>query len=111
MPCLVPPHCVVTVTEPQYHSVMHKIAEKYSGEALLSDGNMIWFLCDLAMYNEVYPENAIALPESVEQACVDAIIDDAKDTTFSINDGKKQSQLLYSFVSCCSRGAALKCHP
>ena len=81
VPCLVPPHCVVTVTEPQYRSVMHKIAEKYSGEALLSDGNMIWFLCDLAMYNEVYPENAIALPESVEQACVDAIIDDAKDTT------------------------------
>lgn len=58
MPCLVPPHCVVTVTEPQYRSVMHKIAEKYSGEALLSDGNMIWFLCDLAMYNEVYPDEA-----------------------------------------------------
>ncbi len=80
-PCLVPPHCMVTVTEPQYLSVMHKIAEKYSGEALLSDGNMIWVLCDLAMYREAYPEKAVSLPEAVTQACLDKIIEDAKDTT------------------------------
>ncbi len=77
---ITPPYCIVTVTDPQSLTVMHNIAQKYSGEALTEDGNMIWFLCDLQMYGELYPEAAVTLPEETLQVCLDYIVADAKET-------------------------------
>ncbi len=77
---ITPPYCIITVAEPQSLTVMHNIAQKYSNETITEDGNLIWFLCDLAMYQEVYPEYVAPLSEEVQQACVDIIVADVKDS-------------------------------
>ena len=77
---ITPPYCLVNVSEPQYLSVLHNIAQSYSNDSVADDGNMIWFLCDLAMYDEIYPERSISLSEETVQTCLDIIISDAKET-------------------------------
>ena len=78
---ITPPYCIITVTEPKSLTVMHNIAQKYSNETITEDGNMIWFLCDLAMYQEIYPEYVAPLSEEVKQTCLDIIFADVKDST------------------------------
>ncbi len=70
------PVCEVTVVEP--HMVMlENIADLYSSEEILSDGNMIWFLADLTIYNQLYPDKEKSLAEDLKQRCIDKIIADA----------------------------------
>ncbi len=77
---ITPPYCLITVSEPKHLSVLHNIAQTYSNDTVSHDGNMIWFLCDLAMYEEIYPQYATPLSEETIQACLDLIIADAKET-------------------------------
>lgn len=77
VPAITAPICKVTVSEPEYMTLIRNIAEKYSGTTLKSDINMVWFLADIAVYNELYPENEVVLSDSIKQACLDKIIADA----------------------------------
>ena len=62
-------------------SIIHNIAEKYTGEAILPDENIHWFLADLAEYNTLYPENSFAMSQTQKQACLDKVIEFADNAT------------------------------
>lgn len=81
VPAITAPVCVVTVNEPEYVTVIRNIAEKYSDSAITSDTNMVWLIADIAVYNELYPENRITFTSRVEQSCLDKIIADADKAT------------------------------
>ncbi len=70
------PVCEITVKS-GYSTIMDNIADKYSSEAILSDGNMIWFLADLEVYNRLYPEKGKVLAEDIKQQCIDKIVSDS----------------------------------
>ena len=80
VPAITAPVCEITVSEPDYITITHNIAEKYYGKAITSDTNMVWFIADLAMYNELYPENSFVLSSKTKQTCLDKIISEADKT-------------------------------
>ena len=57
------------------NEIVHKIAEKYSGENLVDDPNMMWFVADLSVYEHVYQQNIIT--PVIKQKCLDKIIAEA----------------------------------
>ena len=59
----------------QQDGIIHNIAHKYSGDELVNDPNMPWFVADLAVYESVYQTSII--PATVRVACTDKIIADA----------------------------------
>lgn len=61
---------------------MHNIAEKYATAEMLEDGNMHWFIADLADYLTVYPETENKLTDEEKQACVDALIEFADEAEY-----------------------------
>lgn len=81
VPAITAPVCEVTVKEPASTEIIHNIANVYSYDTIVSDANMVWFVADMAVYNELYPENNKVLSDEVKQACVDKIIADAVSTT------------------------------
>ncbi len=64
-------------------SIMHNIAQKYTGEAILSDENIHWFLADIEEYNKLYPESSFVMSEAQKQACLDKVIEFADNATSS----------------------------
>jgi len=66
--------CPVSAAE-TYGSVVHNIAQKYSDEKLVDDPNMMWFVADLAVYEQVYQQSTI--PPVIRQECLDKIIAEA----------------------------------
>ena len=81
VPAITSPVCKINVSEPEYMTVINNIAEKYSDTTITSDGNMVWFIADIAVYNELYPKKQIAFTSKVKQACLDKIITDADEAT------------------------------
>ena len=71
---IIAPVSIVTVMELPEEQ-LHNIAEKYATEEMLEDGNMHWFIADLADYLTVYPETESKLTDEEKQACVDALIE------------------------------------
>ena len=67
-------HSEETEENPQI-SIIHNIAQKYTGEAILTDENIHWFLADLADYLTVYPNSEHVMSEEVKQAALDKVID------------------------------------
>ena len=60
--------------------IVHNIAEKYSAENLVDDPNMMWFVPDLAVYEQVYQKSVIT--PVIEQKCLDKIIAEADSATY-----------------------------
>ncbi len=81
VPAITAPICEINISEPEYFTVMRNIATKYSDTQLATDINMVWFICDLAVYNELNTENQIIISDKIKQECIDKIIDDADKTT------------------------------
>ncbi|MBE7026482.1 MAG: hypothetical protein E7410_02805, partial [Ruminococcaceae bacterium] len=75
------PVCKIVVEEPDYVTIMNNIAAKYSTEDIVSDGNMIWFIADMAVYNSIYPQKGLVLSDEIKQMCVDKILADCKDSS------------------------------
>ena len=93
---IIAPVLVINVMElPQIQ--MHNIAEKYATEEMLEDGNMHWFIADLADYLTVYPETENKLSDEEKQACVDALIEFA-------NEAEYQGDLAKSIIALRSLG-------
>lgn len=88
VPAITAPVCKVTVKEHEYIAVIHNIAEKYSQSGVSSDENMQWLIADMAVYNELYPQNENTLSDNEKQKCLDKIIEDATDTTAPSNLSK-----------------------
>lgn len=80
VPAITAPVCEITVAEADYVTIMHNIAKKYSNKTITTDTNMVWFIADLAMYNELYSENSFILSDKTKQACLDKIISEADKT-------------------------------
>lgn len=66
---------------PQWEQAMHNIAEKYAEDGLLEDANMLWLLPDLMAYRELFPESENLFSDEEKQACLEKIIDNAKEAT------------------------------
>ena len=81
VPAITAPLCVVKVFEPEYMTAIQNIAEKYSDSTISSDINMVWLIADIAVYNELYPENQIVFSDKLKQNCLDKIIAEADKTT------------------------------
>ena len=81
IPSITAPVCQVTVKESATTEIIHNIADIYSGDTITTDANMVWFVANMAVYNELYPENNKVLSDEIKQACLDKIIADAIDTT------------------------------
>ena len=81
------PVCEITV-KPGYSDIMDNIADIYSTETILSDGNMIWFLADMAVYDKVFPEKGKTLSEDVKNQCLEKIISNALSSSSSSNLAK-----------------------
>ena len=77
---IIAPVCVVTVINPETQ-IIHNIAKKYSKNGVSTDGNMQWFIADMAMYSELYPETEFVLSDAEKQLCIDKIIPEVKEST------------------------------
>ncbi len=62
------------------NTIVHNIAEKYSGESLVDDPNMMWFVADLSVYEQVYQQNSIT--PVIRQNCLDKIIAEADSSVY-----------------------------
>ncbi len=62
-------------------SIVHNIAQKYAHDGVSTDLNMAWFVADMAVYAELYPETTFVLSDAEKQACLDKIIADAATST------------------------------
>lgn len=71
--CAITAPCMkVKVTIPPDIKTLHNIAEKYSTDAILNDGNFHWFIADMKIYEELFPES-FSLNEELRQKCIDAL--------------------------------------
>lgn len=75
------PFCVVTVQPNNAFTILHNIAEKYSSEEIIADGNMPWLVADMAVYEYLYPDNGNGLSEEIRQMCVDKLVREAASAT------------------------------
>lgn len=80
VPAITAPLCVVSVYNPAFE-ISKGIAGKYSDSKLSRDVNMQWLIADIAVYNELYPENEITLSDGIKQTCLDKIIAEADKAT------------------------------
>ena len=71
---IIAPVMIATVIESP-EVVLHNIADKYATDAIVSDGNMHWFIADLADYLTLYPETENKFTDGEKQALVDALIE------------------------------------
>lgn len=69
------PFCVVSVKENPAVEIMHNIAARCAEDGVSSDGNIYWFLADMAVYQELYSETESVFSDYEKRACVDKIID------------------------------------
>ena len=74
VPAICPPACLVEVKESRADKTLHEIAKVYAKDGLHEDGNMHWFLADLASYQQLFPQTEIRLSENEIQQCVDSIV-------------------------------------
>ena len=58
----------------EYARIIHGIAARLSSEGIVNDGNMGWFLADMAVYEKLYPQRETVLSDEEKQACLDKII-------------------------------------
>jgi len=72
--------CIVEVKEPSVE-IIHNIAQKVVEGDIFNDANMHWFVADMAMYGELYPESEFVLTDDVKQECIDKLISESKETT------------------------------
>ncbi len=80
VPAITAPVCVVTAEKAET-VLVRNIADKYCGEKIATDENMVWLIADMAVYNSLYPELGKALPDSVKQTCLDKIIKTVDETS------------------------------
>lgn len=78
-----PSETTAPTTAPQIdaETAINNIAKKLSENGISSDPNMHWFIADMAMYAEAYPESSFVLSESEKQLCINALINDAQTAT------------------------------
>ncbi len=85
VPAITAPACIIDVEklpiENMTEEIVKNIAEKYSQAAILDDGNMMWFVPDMAVYSELYPESEYYLDDDIKKQCLDKIVTDAESTT------------------------------
>ncbi len=62
-------------------TIIHNIADKYTGESILTDDNIHWFLADLADYATVYPDSEYVMSDELRQSCLDKVIEFADNAT------------------------------
>lgn len=74
------PHCVVTVNLVETDVVLHNIAQRFSGENILYDANMMWLIPDMAIYKELYPETDFFVSDECKLLCVKEIAEIAAET-------------------------------
>jgi len=79
VPAITAPVCVVTVKDPDYITIINNIVSKYCKSGVLNDVNMVWFLADMAVYDEMFNDGQ-KLNNTQKQACVDKIIADSVST-------------------------------
>ncbi|MBQ2897006.1 MAG: S-layer homology domain-containing protein [Clostridia bacterium] len=70
--------CPISAAEIQ-EGIIHNIAQKYSGENLVNDSNMMWFVSDMTVYEQVYHKSMIT--PVIKQDCLDKIIAEADAAT------------------------------
>ncbi len=58
--------------------IVHNIAASYS-DKLTGDQNMVWFLMDFAVYEELYPDSEYVLTAQKKAECYDAVLANAQD--------------------------------
>lgn len=75
------PVCLVKVKEKPTIEVIHNIAKKYASNKVVNDGNIYWFIADLADYLKLYPDSENVLSNEQKQACLDKIISFADTAT------------------------------
>ena len=78
-------------------TIIHNIAEKYTGESILADDNIYWLLADLADYATVYPDSGNVMSEELRQSCLDKVIEFA-------DNAKKPGDLSQSIIALRSMG-------
>ncbi len=74
VPAICPPACLIEVTESRADKILHEIARLYAQDGLHEDGNMHWFLADLASYQQLFPQTEIRLSDEEIQQCLDTIV-------------------------------------
>ncbi len=74
VPAICPPACLVEVKESRADKMLHEIAKTYAQDGLHEDGNMHWFLADIASYQQLFPQTEVRLSGDEIQQCVDAIV-------------------------------------
>lgn len=75
------PVCLVKVKEKPTTEIIHNIAKKYASDKIVKDGNIYWFIADLADYLKLYPNSENVLSNEQKQACLDKIISFADTAT------------------------------
>lgn len=86
---IVAPSCTVAVTERPYVQIIHNIAKSYIDSDLTQEGgNLPWILADLAVYQELYPENGYLLSDAQKQMYLDKLIADIEETPSAGNLSK-----------------------
>lgn len=68
------PVCIVTI-EGTFEDVLHTLAEKYSSDEMMADGNAYWFAADVADYGKIYADTSYTLSEETKQLVADNVID------------------------------------
>ena len=70
------PVCIVNISEEiDVEPILHTLAEKYSSDEEMSDGNALWFAADIADYGKIYEDTSYCLSEESKQAIADYAID------------------------------------
>lgn len=69
------PVCIVNITPARIKPVHNNIAEKYSSDEMMSDGNALWFASDIADYGKIYKDTTYCLSQESKQAIADYAID------------------------------------
>ncbi len=86
---IVAPSCTVTVAERPSVQITHNIAKSYMDSDLTQEGgNLPWILADLAVYQELYPENGYYLCDAQKQIYLDKLIEDIEESPSAGNLAK-----------------------
>ncbi len=86
---IVAPSCTATVAERPSVQIIHNIAKSYIDSDLTQEGgNLPWILADLAVYQELYPENGCFLSDAQKQIYLDKIIEDIEESPSAGNLSK-----------------------
>jgi len=69
------PVCIINITPARIRPIHNNIAEKYSSDEMMSDGNALWFASDIADYGKIYEGTSCCLSEESKQSIADYAID------------------------------------